>query len=96
MYAIFEDGSHQFRVREGDRLVVDRRDGEPGAEVVTLDDRKSGKVAFPLADIQNAKLVLTDRLIAATRPLDTSGADDIETDEIGADEAEDILEEQED
>ena len=34
MYAIFEDGSHQFRVREGDRLVVDRRDGEPGAEVV--------------------------------------------------------------
>ena len=34
MYAILEDGSHQFRVREGDRLVVDRRDGEPGAEVV--------------------------------------------------------------
>ena len=30
MYAIFEDGSHQFRVREGDRIVVDRRDGEPG------------------------------------------------------------------
>src|SRR5579883_2335023 len=34
MYAIFEDGSHQYRVREGDRLVVDRRDGEPGAELV--------------------------------------------------------------
>ena len=34
MYAIFEDGSHQFRVKEGDKLVVDRRDGEPGSELV--------------------------------------------------------------
>ena len=34
MYAIFEDGSHQFRVREGDPIVVDRRDGETGDEVV--------------------------------------------------------------
>jgi large subunit ribosomal protein L21 len=34
MYAIFEDGSHQFRVREGDRIVVDRRAGEPGTELV--------------------------------------------------------------
>lgn len=34
MYAIFEDGSHQFRVQEGDRIAVDRRDGEPGTELV--------------------------------------------------------------
>lgn len=34
MFAVFEDGSHQFRVREGDRISVDRRDGEPGSEVV--------------------------------------------------------------
>jgi large subunit ribosomal protein L21 len=34
MYAIFEDGSHQFRVKEGDKIVVDRRDGEPGSELV--------------------------------------------------------------
>ena len=34
MYAIFEDGSHQFRVSEGDRIVVDRRQGEPGTEVI--------------------------------------------------------------
>ena len=33
MYAIFEDGSHQFRVSEGDIITVDRRDGEHGAEV---------------------------------------------------------------
>jgi len=46
-------------------------------DLVTLDDKKSGRVAFPLADVHSAKLVLTDRLIAATRPLDTSGADEI-------------------
>jgi large subunit ribosomal protein L21 len=33
MYAIFEDGSHQFRVREGDKIVVDRREGDLGTEL---------------------------------------------------------------
>lgn len=47
------------------------------ADQVTLDDRKSGRVSFPLAHIHSAKLVLTDRLIAATRPLDSTGADEI-------------------
>ncbi|PLK26330.1 ribosome maturation protein RimP [Novosphingobium sp. TH158] len=46
-------------------------------DVVTLEDRKSGPVSFPLANVHSAKLVLTDRLIAATRPIDTSGADEI-------------------
>ncbi|GAC1306010.1 MAG: 50S ribosomal protein L21 [Isosphaeraceae bacterium] len=34
MYAIFEDGSHQYRVGEGDVVTLDRKAGEPGAEVV--------------------------------------------------------------
>ena len=34
MYAIIEDGSHQFRVHEGDRIQVDRRDGQVGDELV--------------------------------------------------------------
>ena len=51
--------------------------GDTGGETVSLEDRKSGRVEFPLADIQSAKLVLTDRLIAATRPLDSSGADEL-------------------
>jgi ribosome maturation factor RimP len=46
-------------------------------DLVSLEDKKSGRVSFPLSDIHSAKLVLTDRLIAATRPLDTSGADEI-------------------
>jgi ribosome maturation factor RimP len=60
-------------------------------ETIQLDDRKSGLVSFTLADVQSAKLVLTDRLIAATRPLDSAGAD--EEDLEGAEE---IFEEQED
>ena len=47
-------------------------------ESVTLDDKKSGRVSFALADIRSAKLVLTDRLIAATRPLDAGGAEFVE------------------
>ncbi len=46
-------------------------------ETVTIDDRKAGPVAVALAAIHSAKLVLTDGLIAATRPLDSSGADEI-------------------
>ena len=42
------------------------------------EDRKAGRISVPLATIQSAKLVLTDKLIAATRPLDMSGADEIE------------------
>ncbi len=68
---------------QGDLVGID-------GDTVTLDDKKSGPLAFPLADIQSAKLVLTDRLIAATRPLDASGADEF------YDEAEDGLAEQED
>ncbi|OYX62843.1 MAG: ribosome maturation factor [Novosphingobium sp. 32-60-15] len=45
-------------------------------DVITLDERKSGRVTFPLADVQYAKLVLTDKLIASSRPLDTSGIDE--------------------
>ena len=40
----------------------------------------------PRDQIHSAQLVLTDELIAATQPLDTSGADEIvETDEEKAD-----------
>jgi ribosome maturation factor RimP len=57
-------------------------------ETIALEDRKSGRVSFGFGEVESAKLVLTDRLIAATRPIDTAGADELETDE--------ILEEQED
>jgi large subunit ribosomal protein L21 len=33
MYAVFEDGSRQYRVSEGDRVKVDFRDAEPGKQL---------------------------------------------------------------
>jgi ribosome maturation factor RimP len=73
---------HEARVQlsepvEGNRTSLQGELAGIEGDVVTLVDRKSGRVSFPLADIRSAKLVLTDRLIAATRPLDTSGADEI-------------------
>jgi len=87
---------HEARVQltepvDGNRKTVQGDLAGLEGDIVSLDDRKSGRVSFPLAHIHSAKLVLTDRLIAATRPLDASGADEEvfgETDE--------ILEEQED
>jgi ribosome maturation factor RimP len=46
-------------------------------DIVTIEDRKQGLVTIPRDQIHSAKLVLTDELIAATQPLDTSGADEI-------------------
>lgn len=34
MYAVFEDGSRQYRVEEGDRVRLDYREIEPGEELV--------------------------------------------------------------
>ena len=45
-------------------------------ETVLFDEKKSGRLEIALANIKSAKLVLTDRLIAASRPLDTSGAEE--------------------
>ena len=58
-------------------------------DMVVIDDRKNGRVEVPFAAIHSAKLVLTDALIKATVPLDTTGADEII-------ETEDDLQEQED
>jgi ribosome maturation factor RimP len=46
-------------------------------DTVAIEDRKAGRVEVPLTNIEKAKLVLTDKLIAATRPLDTSGVEEI-------------------
>jgi ribosome maturation factor RimP len=45
--------------------------------MVLVKEVKAGDVRLPRAQIHTAKLVLTDALIAATRPLDTSGADEL-------------------
>lgn len=45
--------------------------------MILVAEVKAGAVRLPLAEIHTAKLVLTDALIAATRPLDVSGADEL-------------------
>ena len=89
---------HEAKVRLVNPVEGNRKDlfgtlagleGDAGTEAIQFDDRKSGRVQFVLADIQSAKLVLTDQLIAATRPLDTSG---VEEEVIGG--ADENLEEQ--
>lgn len=45
--------------------------------MVLVEEVKAGNVRLPLAAIHSAKLVLTDALIAATRPLDVAGADEL-------------------
>tara|TARA_B100001057_G_scaffold78031_1_gene73121 strand:+ start:494 stop:1069 length:576 start_codon:yes stop_codon:yes gene_type:complete len=58
-------------------------------DVVTIEDRKAGRVAVPLEKIHSAQLVFTDKLMAATRPLDMSGVEDIEELEQEEEEAQD-------
>ncbi len=45
--------------------------------MVLMTDAKAGDVSLPKDEIHSAKLVLTDALIAATKPIDTTGAEDI-------------------
>ena len=59
-------------------------------DLVTIDVRKHMVMSVSFAKIADAKLLLTDRLIAATRPLSSAGAEEFE--ELpaeGADEHED-------
>ena len=63
------------RVLKGDLKGID-------GDAVTIADRKAGEVTVPRDQIHTAQLVLTDALIAATRPFDTTGAEEIlETEE---------------
>ena len=52
---------------------------------VLIDVPGAGETRLPLAAVHSAKLVLTDRLIAATAPLSADGADIIEESNEGQD-----------
>lgn len=57
-------------------------------DMVSITDRTGATHSIPYSNIHNAKLVLTDRLIASTAPLESAGADEIDEDN-PADEQED-------
>lgn len=78
---VMEKGYTGQRVNKG---LLDGLEGE----FALLTEVKAGAVKLPLAEIHSARLVLTDALIAATRPLDTSGAEELIEDETTHDEEE--------
>lgn len=62
MYAIFEDGSHQYRVRKGDTIVVDHRPAEPDDQVefpkvLLIAGEGEARIGAPLLD--GARVVAT-------------------------------------
>ncbi len=60
---------------DGQRVLKGDLKGIEGDDV-TITDRKAGDVTVPRGSIHSAQLVLTDALLAATKPLDTSGAEE--------------------
>ena len=74
---------HEARItlgepREGRKQFSGSLDGVEGNDVKLTD--KSGRAhMLPFSDISSAKLLLTDKLITATAPLSTEGADTIQT-----------------
>lgn len=80
----FADWSgHEARVtlaapRDGRKQFTGELLGLEG-EIVRLRAKDGQDYALPFADIFSAKLVLTDKLIQATAPLSTEGADTIES-----------------
>ena len=66
---VLDKSAEGQRTLKGDLVGID-------GDRVTIADRKAGEVTVALDQIHSAKLVLTDALIAATKPLDTSGAEE--------------------
>lgn len=70
---------HGYRTIRGPLIGIE-------GQMVAIEDNKGKRVDVPLSTIHSAKLILTDKLIAATKPLDTAGADElVEIDEEKAD-----------
>ena len=67
---VMEKGWDGQRVLKGDLKGID-------GDRVTIADRKAGEVTIPRDQIHTAQLVLTDALIAATKPIDTTGAEEV-------------------
>jgi ribosome maturation factor RimP len=81
----FEDWKgHEARITlleklDGRRTFSGDLIGAEGGDTILLDVRGQGATRLPFDAIHSAKLVITDRLIAATAPLSPDGADAIET-----------------
>ncbi len=73
---------HEARIRlteplDGRKQLTGDLAGVDGT-VIAVDMKQHGVMKIDLAQIDNAKLVMTDRLISATAPLSSEGADEFE------------------
>ena len=81
---------HEARIRlvqpvDGRKQLTGNLAGVEG-DTIAVDLGQHGMASVAFADVGDAKLVMTDRLIAATAPLSTDGADELEElDEDGVD-----------
>lgn len=62
MYAIFQEGSHQYRVSEGEMVTLDLHEGEPGTKlefpnVLLLQSNAGTKIGQPF--VAGAKVLAT-------------------------------------
>ncbi len=64
--------------RKNIRCYLDGLDGEN----IHVDDLKAGRLTFPFSALGHATLLLTDRLIASTAPINSYGADVVEAEPI--------------
>jgi ribosome maturation factor RimP len=82
---------HEARIKlaepiDGRKVLTGDLVGAEG-DSLTIDVRGHGAMTVPMDKVADAKLTITDRLIAATAPLSTEGAEDYE-DEASDDDAE--------
>jgi ribosome maturation factor RimP len=73
---------HEAKIEVGEPISDQKRfrgtlDGVDG-EVIRIVDRSGVAHLVPFSNVQSAKLVLTDRLIASTAPLNSAGVDAFE------------------
>jgi ribosome maturation factor RimP len=76
---------HEAKIEVSEPIADQKRfrgtlDGVDGkGDFIALTDKMGVTHLVPFSTIHNAKLVLTDRLIASTAPLNSAGVDDIDT-----------------
>lgn len=66
----FGEASGTKRVYKGE--LIGLTDG-----MIAINDAKTGEASLPRDQVHSAKLVLTDALIAATKPINTDGVDEL-------------------
>lgn len=85
LHDFLEWGGHDAKISTSE--IVEGRKSFRGVlggiegEDIVFKDAKAGDVTIPFALVTDAKLILTDRLISATMPLSSDGADEFETEE---------------